>query len=290
MFRFAHISDLHISPMPEMSFTQLIGKRFLGYKSWHRKRKYIHKAEVLDNAIKSINSLKPDHICVTGDIVNIGAEEEFKLSLPFLEKMGDCNNVSIVPGNHDAYVRGSMKFIKQNWHKWMNSDDGHWGFPYLKMRGPVAFIGVSSAVPTLPFLASGKIGNEQMQKLDKLLGKLKGRNVFRVIMIHHPPYKGGASARKGLVDASEFREIIRKHGCDLILHGHNHKKSEAYIDGPDGKQSVKVLGCGSASSNSSNSKHMGHFYLIGVENDDNGWQVDIKNYIYSPEDQKYSLR
>ncbi len=68
MFRIAHISDLHIPPLPHVPASQLAGKRLLGLFSWHYKWKREHRQPVLDALLMNLREQRPDHVCVTGDI------------------------------------------------------------------------------------------------------------------------------------------------------------------------------------------------------------------------------
>ena len=48
LFTLAHLSDIHLSPMPRARRRDLLGKRVLGYVNWHRGRKLVHRRDVLD--------------------------------------------------------------------------------------------------------------------------------------------------------------------------------------------------------------------------------------------------
>ena len=39
MFRLAHLSDIHLGPLPEVSYRELASKRITGYINWQRNRK-----------------------------------------------------------------------------------------------------------------------------------------------------------------------------------------------------------------------------------------------------------
>lgn len=154
-----------------------------------------------------------------------------------------------MPGNHDAYVRGSLEGLLAACGRYTGDDSGSWGhFPYLRRRGPLALVGLSSAIPTKPFVATGRLGASQLAAAETLLRALAtepGRP-FRVVMIHHPPQPGGASPGRELKDAAAFTAMVGRAGADLILHGHNHVTSTARIAGPDGR-TVPVIGAPSAS-------------------------------------------
>src|SRR3546814_3639440 len=47
MFKLAHISDPHLGPLPPVRVAELLNKRFFGYLSWVRRRRALHRPEVL---------------------------------------------------------------------------------------------------------------------------------------------------------------------------------------------------------------------------------------------------
>jgi 3',5'-cyclic AMP phosphodiesterase CpdA len=135
-------------------------------------------------------------------------------------------------------------------------------FPYLRRRGEVAVIGLSSALPTAPFLASGALGHSQRDALGPMLAEARREGLVRVVLIHHPPYREGASAGRGLRDAASFARIIAAHGADLILHGHNHRAMLAHLPGPDGL--VPVVGVPSASAVPGSPNHRAAYHLFRI--------------------------
>jgi 3',5'-cyclic AMP phosphodiesterase CpdA len=128
----------------------------------------------------------------------------------------------------------------------MRGDDAGDGatcsFPFVRRRGPVALIGLSSALPTSPFLASGTLGAEQIAQLAALLPALA--DAFRVVLIHHPPL-GLRPRHKRLTDAKPFLDVLAAHGAELVLHGHDHRQSLNWLDGRQGR--IPVVGVQSAS-------------------------------------------
>ena len=54
VFTLAHVSDIHLSPLPKVRRRQLLSKRLLGYVNWHRGRKFVHKREILDLLARTI--------------------------------------------------------------------------------------------------------------------------------------------------------------------------------------------------------------------------------------------
>jgi 3',5'-cyclic AMP phosphodiesterase CpdA len=244
-FLLAHLSDAHIGPIPRPNLAELLGKRVTGYVNWLYKRAAQHEMDVLSRIVADIAAQRPDHVAMTGDIVNIGLEGEFALARNWLESLGSPEDVSFSPGNHDAYVRASVPQVESVFAPWTTSEEAGGGFPFLRRRDGVALIGLSSGVPTAPFVAAGRLGAGQRAALAALLDRTKAEGLVRVVLIHHPPHEGGAKVLRGLDDAAEFEQVIARHGAELILHGHNHKRSVHFLTGPEKR--VPVVGVGSAS-------------------------------------------
>src|SRR3954470_4142640 len=208
----AHISDLHIGPLPRAGLRALAGKRVTGFLSWRLKRSKVHRVEVLDRLAEDLAQQKPDHIAVTGDLVNIALPDEFTQAHDFLKTIGTPDRVTVVPGNHDAYVSLPWSKAAGLWDAYMTGkhydDAGEVrpprdvrDFPFVRRMGGVALIGVSTALPTRPFSAAGELGAGQLQRLDSILEQLGEAGAFRIVLIHHPPFGGGAYKRKSLRDA-----------------------------------------------------------------------------------------
>ena len=270
-FRLAHLSDAHIGPLPDTHWRELLGKRFTGFINWQR-RNTIHNMNVLAQIVADIRLNAPDHVAMTGDVMNIALPNEFTSARDWLKTLGEPVDVSFVPGNHDAYVRRVMDLIPRTFAPWCSSDgDEVAHFPYLRVRGEVALIGLSSAIPTAPFLASGNVGVLQMAKFAELLQETAALGLCRVVMIHHPPWQGGASFGRGLRDASAFERVIARHGAELILHGHNHRLLNRKLTGPDGP--VPCIGVASASAVPGTPHHQAAWHLFEIERKGNGWNI-----------------
>jgi 3',5'-cyclic AMP phosphodiesterase CpdA len=248
-FVLAHLSDLHLAPLPTPRLLELAGKRALGFVNWRRNRHAIHRVEVVAQIVKDIKAHAPDHIAVTGDLVNIALPGEFPPARVWLEGLGDPGDVTLVPGNHDAYVRRTADHSEIHWGAYMRGDAAPGsapasGFPFVRRRGPVALIGLSSAVPSLPLMAIGRLGSEQLRRLAEALHRLRDE-AFRVVLIHHPPQSKDSDYLKRLVDGPALRAVIAEHGAELLIHGHDHVHSLAWIAAPGTR--VPVVGVPSAS-------------------------------------------
>lgn len=269
MFTLAHLSDPHIPPLPEPSAGELIGKRITGYMNWKLRRGAHHSRQVLDALTRDLLAHEPDHIAVTGDLANLSLAPEFSTAREFLRSLGDGKRVSVIPGNHDAYVRGAEKFYLNAWREYLAGDtSGAYPFPYLRRRGPVALIGLSSAVPTLPFFASGRIGSAQMDRFAVMLDELLRQQCFRIILLHHPP-AGKRPKLKELDDAEDFRGVIARLGAEMILSGHDHIAAVNEIPGLE--RPVPVVQVPSASATPDDPRGGGAYNLYRIDGTPGRW-------------------
>lgn len=249
MFVLAHLSDPHLGPLPKPRLRELISKRAVGFFNWHQRRAHRHHADLLATLVGDLKSSAPDHVAVTGDLVNISLEAEFPPARAWLKTLGSPATVTVVPGNHDIYVRAGASHAGDYWGAYMRDSTAQTGqetaYPFVRRHGEVALIGLSSALPTLPFLATGSLGPDQLARLSKILSDLGREGVFRVVLIHHPPLTARGKYFKRLVDAKNFRKVLAEHGAELVLHGHDHVPSLTWLQGASSR--IPVFGVPSAS-------------------------------------------
>lgn len=275
MFRLAHITDPHVGPLPRPTLRELLSKRATGYVNWRRGRGRHHDMDVLAALLADMHAQGNDHVACTGDLCNLGLPEEWGTARVFLEALGAPDRVSFVPGNHDAYVRGSLEGLLAACGAWTAGEDGHAGrFPFLRRRGPLAIVGLSSAIPTKPFAASGRLGPAQIEAAETLLRALAREPdpPCRVVMIHHPPQPGGAASGRELKDAAAFTAMLARAGAELILHGHNHVGRVAFVDGPDGAV-IPIVGAPSASARSARIDRRASYHLYTFAREGRGHRI-----------------
>jgi 3',5'-cyclic AMP phosphodiesterase CpdA len=248
----AHLTDVHLGPIAGFGPRHWNLKRLLGYANWLRHRRQAYQRPVLDRIVADLAAQAPDHIAVTGDLVNIGLPQEHIAALAWLETLGSPQNVTVIPGNHDIYSRLRGDPGTGRWSAYMAPcaqgaahAEPHRTFPFVRMLGRVAIVAVNSAVPTPPLLASGRLGEEQLAHLGRVLERLGQAEVFRLLLIHHPPLPGQAGRFRGLEDAGALTAVLSRHGAELVLHGHNHRNMLAWCAA--GGREVPVVGAPSAS-------------------------------------------
>ena len=284
-FALAHLSDLHLSSLAGVRLRALLGKRLLGYVSWRRKRRHEHRTDVLDALRIDVQEEDLDHIAVTGDLTHLGLPHEFREAATWLARLGDPERIVVVPGNHDAYVRESWRETFAQWSAYIRGDDaGATGgfddvFPSLRLRREVALIGLSTARPSPPFLATGRLGEHQLQRLDRILEQTGRAGLFRIVLLHHPPAAHTVRWRKSLQDGAALRDVLARRGAELVLHGHAHFSAATYLDAARGR--ILAIGVPSASAMGREIDRHATYHVYRIARADAGWRLRISVRAFS---------
>jgi 3',5'-cyclic AMP phosphodiesterase CpdA len=263
-----------VTPIQVRGLRDLAGKRALGWLSWRRRRRHEHRAEVLEALLADLAAEAPDHVAITGDLTNVGLPDEIEAAVPWLERLGGPGRVSLVPGNHDAYGASLDGPRLAPWAPYMagSHEPGAGGrFPFVRRLGPLALVGLSSAVPTAPGLATGRLGGDQLAQLESALAALARERRCRVVLVHHPPLPAGQSWRRRLSDAPELRAILARTGAELVLHGHTHRTSFERVPGPEG--AIPVVGVPSSSAVGHRAERRARYHLYRIEPADAGFRL-----------------
>jgi len=280
---FAHITDPHLTSLEGAGFRDLCNKRALGYLSWRRRRRYLHRREVLDALVDDLHASEAEHYAVTGDLTHVGLPEECQAAAKWLDQLGPPERVSLVPGNHDRYVGADWASTVGLWHRHMDSDeasgDGARLFPSLRQRGPVSFLGLSSACATPPLMATGRLGTAQRMRLAELLSQAARREQFRVVLIHHPPLPGAYKWRKRLTDARAAAADLRRYGAELVLHGHTHRVMRHWLEMRDGTE-IPVVGLASASTPGPSPERAARYSLWTVTRANGSFRLRHRSRVY----------
>jgi 3',5'-cyclic AMP phosphodiesterase CpdA len=281
-FRFLHASDIHFLDWGGVASWRFVGKRITGALNLWLKRRRQHDLALFDRMAELVPDLAVDRVVVTGDLTNLSLEPEFELSRRKLEALPvPC---TVIPGNHDTYTRGSARdhLFEVYLGHLMDGErlDGE-RYPFMERYGDTALLGVSTAVPTPPFDATGRCGSGQLERLGRLLDAAADENMARVVLIHHPPVAGVSKPRKKLLDLEAFGRVIAKHGAELVLHGHEHVRVETRLRGPDGD--VPVHGAASATSVSAKPGREASFSIYEVS------RTGVSRDLYTWNGNEYAL-
>ena len=257
--KLAHISDLHVLALDGIPLWRLLtNKRLTGYANLLAGRGHKHRVEIVRALARDLRAVGVSHLVVTGDLSSLALEPEFEASRRLLEcELGlNVDEISLVPGNHDRYTRGShiARRFEAYFEPYLRSDlpvpsaRGGDHFPVVKLRGPLAIVGLNTAVPRPPFIAAGRVGSRQLQALSWILDQPQVRDKTLVLLTHHPivDWRGGLHwLLEGLHDSAQLR--ARLQGCArvLALHGHLHRRTMQIVSTRSGK--IWSIGATSAS-------------------------------------------
>lgn len=283
MFKLAHISDIHLGPLPDLSVRELFSKRITGFINWHRNRRSHMAGDTLNVLMNEIDRIDPDHLAITGDMVNLASKREIAAVSDWLTAAGQPDQISVIPGNHDAYVPGAYEKAIKAWYPYMRGEAGpaEWDeefhcYPYLRVRGPVAIIGCSTAVATPPFAASGYFGRRQARETVNLLRAAGEAGLFRVVLIHHPPIRGATPMHKRMIGIRRFGAVVSTGGAELVLHGHTHLNTVYQLRGQ--RKPVPVVGIASASQGPGGSKPPASFNLFSIAGSPGQWNLTRERF------------
>jgi hypothetical protein len=274
--RIAHFSDLHVLSLAGVGWHRFLGKRLTGYANLRFKRNHAHHSAHVLEVAREIAEQRIDQVVITGDITNLALESEFSLAKEILERELHLSprDISIVPGNHDLYTRGALKsrrfteffseYTRCDLDVAVDIGAGH--FPYVKLRGPVAIIGLSSAVPRLPLVASGKLGRPQLEALARALEHPEVRKRTPVLLVHHPLHNPPSKLKtlvEGLTDAEALAALLSRLDKGLVLHGHLHRRISRKLMTTHGH--VLAIGATSASLSHEQATRMSGFNLYEID-------------------------
>ncbi|MBI2898009.1 MAG: metallophosphoesterase [Deltaproteobacteria bacterium] len=264
--RVGHVTDLHVHGHSGVSPWRFANKRLTGWANLRFHRGAIHKTSIARSVLESLAADGPDHVIVTGDLTNLALEPEFELAGQLIEALGlPPERVSVVPGNHDVYTAGSFRARRFEgfFGKHITSElSGSGAYPFVRLQDGIAVIGLSSAVPRLPFVAAGRIGRDQLAALGRVVAEPALRERFPIVLVHHPPYNAPSPLKarlEGLDDADLLEAALAPLGRGLVAHGHLHRRIHRRR-GP-----LQVVGATSASLDSADPDRMAGYNLYEIE-------------------------
>lgn len=243
-----------------VSWLKLANKRWIGAANLLTNRSRHYHVEAFDQMVDDVNAQSIDHVVCTGDLTNLALEQEFAFARAKFDRLANGPaHVTVIPGNHDAYVAEGVGLFARFFDEFYRGDAGFAAaatrsqsefddaarWPFVRIRGELAVVGVTSAPATPWFTAYGRVGEAQLARLRTILSDERLRNKVRVVAIHHPPAgKPARNRRRGLRDCDAFARVIAEVGCDLILHGHEHRDLTELLPGPTGPVPVRGIASG----------------------------------------------
>src|ERR1051325_3898553 len=104
--RLAHCSDLHLLSRDGARWLDLANKRWIGAMNLLSNRSRHYHVAAFDDMVRDLNALGVEHVLCTGDVTNLALRQEFEFARKKFDGLKNGTfGVTVVPGNHDAYVQ-----------------------------------------------------------------------------------------------------------------------------------------------------------------------------------------
>jgi 3',5'-cyclic AMP phosphodiesterase CpdA len=267
-YALAHFSDPHLTSLRGVAFGDLLNKRLLGYLSWLRRRRHVHRRDVLDVVVRDIAAAQLDFTMLSGDLTHVGLPQECEAARVWLESVAVPAQLLVVPGNHDRYVAAPWQETVGRWSAYVGAEHELW--PRVVHRDALAVISLDCAVPSAPGLATGTLGRAQLDRLRTVLEREGAEGRCRVVMLHHSPLPDGHAWRKRLTDAAELRAVLGAGGAELVVHGHGHHEHYQVLEWA--RASTLVVAAPSASDRG---EGRAGWNLYRIARREGGWTISV---------------
>ena len=287
--RIAHFSDTHVLSLTGVGPGRFLNKRVTGAVNLAFNRSRHYRVEVFEALLDAVKAAKPDHSVCTGDLVNLALEPEFVRVGELLSTHFEDDELTLVPGNHDYYVKEAVttRLFETSFGRWQPKDvsvGSDSPYPVVRLLDSVAIIGLNSAIPTPVFMATGRIGEPQLAATRRVLDDEALKKRFVMMLVHHPLLPEPArrlDVTRRLEDADALINVIAsgqsKH-VDLVVHGHNHEFKRQSVP----QTSVPLIQVGSASR--AGKVRRAEFNIYEIED---GQLKSIERHIHEPETDRF---
>ncbi len=232
VIRLVHISDVHVTTRCRWRIRDLVSKRLTSWINLRFRGRglcFRHAREHLLALQMDLRRRPADCIVFSGDGTALGFREEIETAAELLGvRRDDLPPGLAVPGNHDyltlsAARSGHFETAFAAWQQGERLDEQC--YPFARRVGHAWLIGVNSCVGNvLPQDARGRVGQEQLQRLERLLAQL-GEGP-RILVTHYPVTQHDGRPEKRFHELRDLTDLVRVANAGRIalwLHGHRHE-------------------------------------------------------------------
>ena len=232
-----HVSDVHLengfAGVPVGAF---LNKRIVGYANlaFRRRRAFADAEKKIEALAAFAEQEDVDLIICTGDITALGTEPELAYARKVIEPLTHRPlGFFTVPGNHDIYLRDTVEggWWEQHFGDLLRTElpeyavDGVWPQVWFPAEG-LAIVGVNSArANPKPTHSSGRIRDEEIEALIRILDDARLRDRFVIIATHYAPRRASGRPDRPAHGLENADDLLRASACaarGVILHGHIH--------------------------------------------------------------------
>ncbi len=238
VLRVAHFSDTHVLSLRGVGPRRFLNKRWTGGVNLALNRARHYRVEVFEQLLTAIDAQAPDHTVCTGDLVNLALEPEFAQVSSMLREVFRPEQLTLVPGNHDYYVKEAVSaaLFERSFGDYLPRGDTG-AYPVTRVTDGLFVVGLSSAVATPVFLATGRVGIDQLVAMSQAFRHPEAKSRFRMLLLHHPLLPDPAlrvETLRRLLDREQVIEAlwaVKDRGPQLVVHGHNHAFRRSALPG-----------------------------------------------------------
>ncbi len=287
--RIAHFSDVHVLSIKGVGPGRFLNKRWTGAVNLALNRAKHYRVEVFEQLLDAVRALDVDHTVCSGDLVNLALEPEFEQVEGLLRGAFEPGELTLVPGNHDYYTKDAVAagLFERTFAPWMphDLDVAEAPYPVTRILDGLLVVGLSSAEPTPVFMATGRVGADQLGAMRRAFESPEAEGRFKLLLLHHPllpdPTRKLEASRR-LVDADLVCQSLRSSGAagpDLVVHGHNHEYREQRVPGTE----IPILQV--ASGSRFRHRHHAEFNVYVVED---GQLVRVERHVHDARTGRFS--
>ena len=196
----------------------------------------------MERAIATAIRAGADHLVISGDLTEVGADAQFEAFASVLHDSGiPPENVTLVPGNHDAYTSGEAwrRALEGPLRAYRGTAADREG--KVVERGDIYFLPVDVSCPQPITRSAGELRPDAATALEARFRDPGLSNKALVVVQHHHPFAHERSTWQwmdGLRGSARLMDSLAKHSNVQVLHGHLHKAVDRII----GLGKSRVLG------------------------------------------------
>jgi 3',5'-cyclic AMP phosphodiesterase CpdA len=229
--RLAHVSDVHVQARSAWRPRDWLSKRLTSWVNLRllgRGKGFSHTERILEALRRDVRQRGIHHVLFSGDATALGFEEEMARAAELLGVGGQEGPPGLaVPGNHDYLTATAATggHFERHFAPWLVGEREEGAvYPFAQRVGHAWVVAVnSSRARWWPTDASGRVGAEQLRRLEALLARLEGGP--RILVTHYPVCRASGERERpshGLHDLEELLFVAARGGVGLWLHGHRH--------------------------------------------------------------------
>jgi 3',5'-cyclic AMP phosphodiesterase CpdA len=223
--RIAHLSDVHVVVPPG-------GRPLYGLRTrvvnFGRAPDPDERARKLANALAAVKASGADHLVVSGDLTDLGDDAELARFAEILAGARLDADVTLVPGNHDAYSSpdGFARALAGPLAAWAGAS-ARPGEVRLVDRGGVVLVPLDVTRHQALFRSSGELTSDVTDEVLRVTGDPALAERPIVVVMHHPAHHRHAHRLGRWIDSLHGIEnvdaLLAARPSLHVLHGHFHE-------------------------------------------------------------------